>query len=41
VGIENYPLEWCETIDRMTAAKEYRLITRRGARKLHANWGRA
>lgn len=41
VGIENYPLEWCETIDRMTAAKEYRRITRRGARKLHANWGRA
>jgi predicted phage-related endonuclease len=37
---EAFPLEWCETVDQMAAAKHFRHVTRNGARKLHANWGR-
>jgi predicted phage-related endonuclease len=40
VGVENYPLEWCETVDQMAAAKEYQRITRMGARKLLAKWAK-
>ena len=40
IGAENYPLEWCETIDQMAGSKEYQRTTRHGARKLLPNWGR-